>query len=85
MGRALALWTMITCMALAEVLTPALAQERKSLVTTRLRSPARCSASFLCPVEDLRGLAQRRGQVAAGGYGGIRLTDRTRGGRHQTR
>lgn len=26
-------------------------------------------------VEDLRSLAQRRGQAAAGGYGGIRLTD----------
>ncbi|HEY6241048.1 MAG TPA: molybdopterin-dependent oxidoreductase [Burkholderiales bacterium] len=52
-----------------------LAQERKSLVTTRLEVTGEVSRKLSLSVEDLRGLAQRRGQAAAGGYGGVWLTD----------
>jgi DMSO/TMAO reductase YedYZ molybdopterin-dependent catalytic subunit len=77
MGRAFALCGAIACTALAAVVAPgaALAQERKSLVTTRLEVTGEVARKLSLSVEDLRGLAQRRGQVAAGGYGGIRLTD----------
>jgi len=44
-----------------------LAQERKSLVTTRLEITGEVQRKLSLSVEDLRGLAQRRGQVAAGG------------------
>jgi DMSO/TMAO reductase YedYZ molybdopterin-dependent catalytic subunit len=52
-----------------------LAQERKSLVTTRLEVTGEVQRKLSLTVEDLRALAKRRGQAAAGGYGGIRLTD----------
>jgi DMSO/TMAO reductase YedYZ molybdopterin-dependent catalytic subunit len=74
-GRTSAFRTMIAWMALAEVLAPAVAQERKSLVTTRVEITGEVQRKLSLSVEDLRALAQRRGQVAAGGYGGIRLTD----------
>jgi len=51
------------------------AQERKSLVTTQLEITGEVRRKLSLSVEDLRGVAQRRGQVAAGGYGGVRLTD----------
>ena len=67
---ALAAWAVL-------VLAPgnALAQERKSLVTTRVEVAGEVGRKLSLSVDDLRGLAQRRGQAAAGGYGGIRLTD----------
>ena len=75
-GRAFAFSAMIAGTALA-ALAPgdSLAQERKSLVTTRLEVTGEVRRKLSLSLEDLRGLAQRRGQVAAGGYGGIRLTD----------
>ena len=76
-SRALALCTMIAWTTLAGVLAPeaGLAQERGSLVTTRLEVTGEVRRKLSLSVEDLRGLAQRRGQASAGGYGGIRLTD----------
>ena len=67
---ALAAWAVL-------VLAPgnAFAQERKSLVTTRVEVAGEVGRKLSLSVDDLRGLAQRRGQAAAGGYGGIRLTD----------
>ena len=52
-----------------------LAQREKSLVTTRLEVTGEVRRSLSLSIEDLRTIAQRRGQVAAGGYGGVRLTD----------
>ncbi len=52
-----------------------LAQREGSLVTTRLQVSGEVSRNLSLSVEDLRGLARRRGQVTAGGYVGIRLTD----------
>lgn len=77
MRFALALNTMIAGTALAAALAPGtgLAQERKSLVTTQVEVSGEVRRKLSLSVEDLRGLAQRRGQVAAGGYAGIRLTD----------
>jgi DMSO/TMAO reductase YedYZ molybdopterin-dependent catalytic subunit len=75
-GRAFALCAMIACTTLAVVVAPdALAQERKSLVTTRVEVAGEVQRKLSLSVEDLRGIAKRRGQVAAGGYGGIRLTE----------
>jgi DMSO/TMAO reductase YedYZ molybdopterin-dependent catalytic subunit len=76
-SRALALCTMIAWTTLAGVLAPedGLAQEGGSLVTTRLEVTGEVRRKLSLSVEDLRGLAQRRGQASAGGYGGIRLTD----------
>jgi DMSO/TMAO reductase YedYZ molybdopterin-dependent catalytic subunit len=67
---ALAAWALIVLAA-----GNALAQERKSMVTTRVEVTGEVGRKLSLSVEDLRGLAQRRGQVAAGAYGGIRLTD----------
>jgi DMSO/TMAO reductase YedYZ molybdopterin-dependent catalytic subunit len=53
----------------------ALAQEGKSLVSTRLEVSGLVRHGLSLSVEDLRALARRRGQTAAGGYGGIRLTE----------
>lgn len=77
LGRAFALRAMIACTTLAAVVAPVagLAQERKSLVTTRLEVTGEVRRNLSLSVEDLRSLAQRRGPVVAGGYGGIRLTD----------
>jgi len=76
-GRTLALCALITWTTFAEVLAlgDCVAQERGSLVTTRVEVAGQVRRSLSLSVEDLRALAQRRGQVAAGGYGGIRLTD----------
>jgi len=75
--RAFVLCAMTAWTALAAALAPgyALAQERKSLVTTQLEVTGEVRRKLSLSVEDLRGVAQRRGQVVAGGYGGIRLTD----------
>lgn len=54
---------------------PGLAQEGKSLVSTRLEVGGAVRKTLSLSVEDLRTLAQRRGPAAAVGYGGIRLTD----------
>ena len=76
-GRGSALCVSIAWITFAELLGPGdcLAQERKSLVTTRVEVTGEVQRKLSLSVEDLRGLAQRRGQVAAGGYGGVRLTD----------
>jgi DMSO/TMAO reductase YedYZ molybdopterin-dependent catalytic subunit len=62
---------------LAGLLLPAagLGQAGKSLVSTRLEVGGEVRKTLSLSVEDLRALAQRRGQSAAGGYGGIRLID----------
>jgi len=52
-----------------------LAQEGKSLVSTRLEVGGLVQHSLSLTVEDLRALAKRRGQIAEGGYGGVRLVD----------
>jgi DMSO/TMAO reductase YedYZ molybdopterin-dependent catalytic subunit len=52
-----------------------IAQEVKSLVSTRLEVSGLVRRSLSLSPEDLHALARRRGQAAAGGYGGIRLTD----------
>jgi len=52
-----------------------LAQEGRSLVSTRLEVTGLVSRTLSLSVEDLRALTQRRGRAAAGGYGGIRLTE----------
>ena len=67
-ARALVLAGMLAC-------GVALAQESKSLVSTRLEVTGLARRTLSLSVEDLRALAKRRGQAAAGGYGGIRLTD----------
>jgi DMSO/TMAO reductase YedYZ molybdopterin-dependent catalytic subunit len=74
---AFALGEMIAGTALAATLAPgtSLAQERKSLVTTQVEVTGEVRRKLSLSVEDLRGLAQRRGRAAAGGYAGIRLTD----------
>ena len=54
---------------------PCFAQEGKSLVSTRLDVTGLVRRSLSLPVDDLRAVAKRRGQTAAGGYAGIRLTD----------
>jgi DMSO/TMAO reductase YedYZ molybdopterin-dependent catalytic subunit len=77
MRRAFDLCAMIAWTALAAVLAPSggLAQERKSLVTTQVEVTGEVRRSLSLSVEDLRALAKRRGQAAAGGYGGLRLTE----------
>jgi DMSO/TMAO reductase YedYZ molybdopterin-dependent catalytic subunit len=54
---------------------PGLAQEGKSLVSTRVEVGGAVRKALSLSVEDLRTLAQRRGHAEAGRYGGIRLTD----------
>lgn len=76
MGRTFAVCALVA-LALAEFLASGdcLAQEKKSLVSTRLEVTGLVRRTLSLSVEDLRALAQRRGQAAAGGYGGIHLTD----------
>lgn len=52
-----------------------IAQAGKSLVSTRLEVGGLVRRTLSLSVEDLRALAQRRGEAAAVGYGGIRLPD----------
>jgi len=52
-----------------------LAQEAKSLVSTRLEVTGLVSSALSLSVEDLRAVAKRRGQTDAGGYGGILLSE----------
>jgi DMSO/TMAO reductase YedYZ molybdopterin-dependent catalytic subunit len=75
--RALAIRAPIAWIAVAGLLASAdcRAQGDRSLVSTRLEVTGLVRRTLSLPVEDLRALAQRRGQAAAGGYGGIRLTD----------
>ena len=77
MGRVSAVCALIVLTTFAGFLAPGdcLAQERKSLVTTRLAVTGEVQRKLSLSVEELRALAQRRGQVEAGGYGGIRLTE----------
>jgi hypothetical protein len=67
----------VSVAALAGILAcgPSLAQEGKSLVSTRVEVTGLVRRTLSLSVEDLRALARRRGQAAAGGYGGIRLID----------
>jgi len=51
------------------------AQERGSLVSTRVEVTGLVRRSLSLSVEDLRALAKRRGQAAAASYGGVRLTE----------
>jgi DMSO/TMAO reductase YedYZ molybdopterin-dependent catalytic subunit len=77
MARTSAVCALIASLTLAEFLAPddCLAQQGKSLVSTRLEVTGLVRRSLSLSVEDLRAMAQRRGQAAAGGYGGIRLTE----------
>ncbi len=52
-----------------------LAQERKSLMSTRLEVTGLVSQGLSLSVEDLRAMAKRRGLAEAGGYGGIPLPE----------
>src|SRR5215472_13829890 len=52
-----------------------LAQEAKSLVSTRLEVTGLVSRPLSLSVEDLRAVAKRRGVTEAGGYGGILLSE----------
>jgi len=52
-----------------------LAQEAKSLVSTRLEVTGLVSRPLSLSVEDLRAVAKRRGVAEAGGYGGIILSE----------
>ena len=63
--------------ALAGLLASAacLAQEAKSLVSTRLEVTGLVSRALSLSVEDLRAVAKRRGRTDAGGYGGILLPE----------
>jgi DMSO/TMAO reductase YedYZ molybdopterin-dependent catalytic subunit len=67
----------VSAAALAGILAcgPGLAQEGKSLVSTRVDVTGLVKRTLSLSVEDLRALAQRRGKAEAGGYGGIRLID----------
>lgn len=70
----------MTARFIVAVLTMALtaaasAQERTSLVTTRVTVTGEVQRKLSLAVEDLRAIAQRRGGAAKGGYAGIRLTD----------
>jgi DMSO/TMAO reductase YedYZ molybdopterin-dependent catalytic subunit len=51
------------------------AQERGSLVTTRIEVTGEVRRPLSLSVEELRALALGRGEAAAGGYRGIRLAD----------
>lgn len=51
------------------------AQERVSLVTTRITIAGEVQKELTLSLDDLRAIAQRRGTAAAGGYAGLRLTD----------
>ena len=51
------------------------AQERVSLVTTRITIAGEVQKELTLSLHDLRAIAQRRGTAAAGGYAGLRLTD----------
>lgn len=72
-GRRLVPCALVAC----AVLSPGtcLAQERGSLVTTRIEVTGEVRRTLSLSVEDLRALAKRRGPAASGGYGGIRLAD----------
>jgi DMSO/TMAO reductase YedYZ molybdopterin-dependent catalytic subunit len=63
--------------AFAALLVPAgsLAQEAKSLVSTRLEVTGLVSRTLSLSVDDLRAIAKRRGVAEAGGYGGILLSE----------
>ena len=52
-----------------------LAQEAKSLVSTRLEVTGLVSRALSLSVDDLRAVAKRRGPAEAGGYGGILLSE----------
>jgi DMSO/TMAO reductase YedYZ molybdopterin-dependent catalytic subunit len=54
---------------------PALAQERASSVSTRLRVSGEVHKPLELSVDGLREIAKRRGVAVAGGYGGLRLID----------
>jgi DMSO/TMAO reductase YedYZ molybdopterin-dependent catalytic subunit len=62
-------------LALALVAGSAGAQERTSLVSNHVRIGGEVRRELTLSVEQLRAIAQRRGVVEAGGYGGMRLTD----------
>jgi DMSO/TMAO reductase YedYZ molybdopterin-dependent catalytic subunit len=51
------------------------AQEAKSLMSTRLEVTGLVSHSLSLSVEELRAVAKRRGLAEAGGYGGILLPE----------
>ena len=53
----------------------AAAQERTSLVSREIHVAGEVRHELALTVEQLRGLAQRRGFARAGGYGGLRLTE----------
>jgi DMSO/TMAO reductase YedYZ molybdopterin-dependent catalytic subunit len=74
-GRLSALYALAASAAFALAPGNSAAQERTSLVTTRIEVTGEVRRTLSLSVEELRALAQRRGQAAAGGYGGIRLAD----------
>jgi DMSO/TMAO reductase YedYZ molybdopterin-dependent catalytic subunit len=65
----------LVVMVAALAMAPLQAQERPSLVSTRLVVTGEVQRELSLSVEELRAIAKRRGEVVVGGYGGIRLTD----------
>jgi len=51
------------------------AQERPSSVSTQLQVAGEVQNALKLAVEDLRGIAKKRGAAAAGAYSGVRLVD----------
>ena len=62
-------------LALALAATAAVAQERPSSVSTQLSVTGEVQNTLKLSVDDLRGIAKKRGTAAAGAYSGVRLVD----------
>ena len=60
---------------LALVAAPGLAQQRESLVSTRVTVAGEVKHELALTVDDLRKLGRSRGLVEKKGYAGVRLTD----------
>jgi DMSO/TMAO reductase YedYZ molybdopterin-dependent catalytic subunit len=66
---------LLVAVAVAFAATAALAQERPSSVSTQLAVTGEVQNTLKLSVDDLRGIAKRRGCATAGAYGGVRLVD----------
>ncbi len=64
-------WLLLLALAVA----PGLAQQRDSLVSTRVTVAGEVKSALALGVDDLRALARKRGTVEKNGYTGARLVD----------
>ena len=55
--------------------TAVVAQERSTSVSTQLSVTGEVQNALKLSLDDMRGIAKRRGAAAAGAYGGVRLID----------